>query len=59
MTFLIRQGLPKKQAFKIMESVRKGRGLVPDGEFHERGRGTFMVYRIMSKIKYMFPGPTL
>ena len=56
MTFLIRQGLPKKQAFKIMESVRKGRGLVPDEVKAMKEAGVPLWYiESCQKIKYMFP----
>ena len=56
MTFLIRQGLPKKQAFKIMENVRKGRGLVPEEVKAMKEAGVPSWYiESCQKIKYMFP----
>jgi len=30
MTFLLKKGLPSTDAFQIMESVRKGKGLKPE-----------------------------
>ena len=32
MVYLINKGVEKKHAFKIMEKVRKGKGLEPDDE---------------------------
>jgi DNA polymerase-3 subunit alpha (Gram-positive type) len=56
MIYLIKQGLPPKPAFKIMEGVRKGKGLAEDQEAMMRE------YKIpdwyidsCKKIKYMFP----
>ncbi|MDB5085927.1 MAG: polC [Bacilli bacterium] len=56
MVYLIYRGLEAGRAFKIMESVRKGKGLTPDDEAYMR---SFQVpdWYIWSckKIKYMFP----
>lgn len=56
MTMLIHQGVEKSFAFKVMEKVRKGKGLTPEEEKELKG------YKIpqwqidsMKKIKYMFP----
>lgn len=56
MTYLIHRGLPEKQAFDIMERVRKGKGLTPEDE------SLMQEYKIpawyidsCNKIKYMFP----
>lgn len=56
MTFLIHQGLEKKQAFKIMENVRKGKGLKKE-EVEIMVGGSVPSWYIDScrKIKYMFP----
>ncbi|MBE6600079.1 MAG: PolC-type DNA polymerase III [Ruminococcaceae bacterium] len=53
---LIRYGLPNGVAFKIMESVRKGRGLTPEWIEEMRAHSVPEWY-ISSclKIKYMFP----
>lgn len=56
MTYLIHQGLEAGLAFKIMESVRKGRGLEPEWEDVMRSHGVPEWYiDSCSKIKYMFP----
>ncbi len=53
---LIRYGLPNSDAFKIMESVRKGRGLTPEWEELMRSHGVPDWYiASCKKIKYMFP----
>ena len=56
MLYLISCGLPEKRAFKIMESVRKGRGL-PDGAEEEMRAAGVPDWYIGSckKIKYLFP----
>ena len=56
MLFLISCGMPEKRSFKIMESVRKGRGL-PDGAEEEMIAAGVPDWYIGSckKIKYLFP----
>ena len=56
MIFLIACGLPEKRAFKIMEAVRKGKGL-PDGAEEEMKAAGVPDWYIGSckKIKYLFP----
>ncbi len=56
MIYLISCGLPEKRAFKIMESVRKGRGL-PEGAEQEMQEAGVPEWYIGSckKIKYLFP----
>jgi DNA polymerase-3 subunit alpha (Gram-positive type) len=53
---LIRYGLDNSSAFKIMESVRKGKGLTPEWEADMREHGVPDWYiTSCKKIKYMFP----
>ena len=56
MIYLISCGLPEKRAFKIMEAVRKGRGL-PDGAEEEMKAAGVPDWYIGSckKIQYLFP----
>ncbi len=56
MIYLISCGMPEKRSFKIMESVRKGRGL-PDGAEDEMRAAGVPEWYIGSckKIKYLFP----
>jgi DNA polymerase-3 subunit alpha (Gram-positive type) len=56
MIYLISCGMPEKRAFKIMESVRKGRGL-PEGAEEEMIAAGVPDWYIGSckKIKYLFP----
>ncbi len=56
MIYLISCGLPEKRAFKIMESVRKGKGL-PEGAEQEMVDAGVPAWYIESckKIKYLFP----
>ena len=56
MIYLISCGMPEKRAFKIMESVRKGKGL-PDGAEQEMINAGVPDWYIGSckKIKYLFP----
>ncbi len=56
MIYLISRGMPEKRAFKIMESVRKGRGL-PEGAEEEMKAAGVPDWYIGSckKIKYLFP----
>ena len=56
MLYLISCGMPEKRSFKIMESVRKGRGL-PDGAEQEMIDAGVPDWYIGSckKIKYLFP----
>ena len=56
MLYLISCGMPEKRSFKIMESVRKGRGL-PDGAEQEMVDAGVPGWYIGSckKIKYLFP----
>jgi DNA polymerase-3 subunit alpha (Gram-positive type) len=56
MLYLISCGLPEKRAFKIMEAVRKGRGL-PEGAEEEMKAAGVQDWYIESckKIKYLFP----
>ena len=56
MNYLIANGMPEKRSFKIMESVRKGRGL-PEGaeqEMIDAGVPTWYI-ESCKKIKYLFP----
>ena len=56
MTFLIHAGVEKGLAFKIMESVRKGKGLQENMEVAMREAGVPEWYMESCKrIKYMFP----
>jgi len=56
MTYLIYRGLEKKDAFTIMESVRKGRGIKPELEVKMRENNVPDWYiDSCKKIKYMFP----
>lgn len=56
MTYLMYKGLPPKSAFKIMEDVRKGRGLKPEYEEEMKAHGVPGWYiESCKKIKYMFP----
>ena len=56
MLALIRYGLDNALAFKIMESVRKGKGLSPDQEAEMRAKNVPDWYiASCKKIKYMFP----
>ncbi len=56
MNDLIRYGLENAHAFKIMESVRKGRGLTPEWEAEMREHNVPEWYiGSCKKIKYMFP----
>lgn len=56
MVYLIHKGLKPKQAFDIMESVRKGKGLKPEWEELMRHHGIDQWYIDSCKrIKYMFP----
>ncbi len=56
MNDLIRYGLKNELAFKIMESVRKGKGLTPDWETEMRANNVPEWYLTScKKIKYMFP----
>ncbi len=56
MNYLIQCGMPDKRSFKIMEAVRKGRGL-PDGAEEEMKAAGVPDWYIGSckKIKYLFP----
>ena len=56
MIYLISCGMPDKRAFKIMESVRKGRGLPPGAEEEMVAAGVPGWYiDSCKKIKYLFP----
>lgn len=56
MVYLIYKGLPPKAAFKIMESVRKGKGLKEEDEKLMRDNSVPEWYiQSCKKIKYMFP----
>ena len=56
MLYLISGGMPDKRAFKIMESVRKGKGLPPGAEEEMIAAGVPDWYiGSCKKIKYLFP----
>ena len=56
MNDLIRYGVPNETSFKIMESVRKGKGLTPEWEEEMLSHGVPSWYLdSCKKIKYMFP----
>ncbi|MBO5293941.1 MAG: PolC-type DNA polymerase III [Clostridia bacterium] len=53
---MIRYGLENAMAFKIMEAVRKGKGLTPEWEAAMRDHGVPEWYTLScKKIKYLFP----
>jgi len=56
MLYLISQGMDEKLAFKIMEAVRKGKGITSDEEKEMRGLSVPEWYiESCQKIKYLFP----
>ncbi|MDI3257265.1 MAG: PolC-type DNA polymerase III [Kyrpidia sp.] len=56
MVYLIQKGLEPSRAFRIMESVRKGKGLTDEDEAEMRAHGVPDWYiASCKKIKYMFP----
>ena len=56
MIYLMSMGLPAQNSFKIMESVRKGKGLTEDQEILMRDNNVPEWYiESCKKIKYMFP----
>lgn len=56
MVFLMHKGVDSSMAFKIMESVRKGKGLTPEMEEAMRAKNVPEWYiGSCKKIKYMFP----
>ncbi len=56
MIYLMSMGLPSQNSFKIMESVRKGKGLTEDQETLMRENNVPEWYiESCKKIKYMFP----
>lgn len=56
MVYLIYQNLPPKQAFKIMEGVRKGKGVKEeDAELMRAHKVPEWYIESCNKIKYMFP----
>lgn len=56
MLYLISNGLDKKRSFKIMEKVRKGKGLTQEDEEYMRENKIPEWYiESCKKIKYMFP----
>lgn len=56
MLYLINAGMDKKKSFKIMEKVRKGRGLSKEEEEEMRNLNVPEWYiESCNKIKYMFP----
>ncbi len=56
MIYLISCGMPEKRSFKIMESVRKGRGLPEGAEAEMKAAGVPDWYiTSCKKIKYLFP----
>ncbi len=56
MIFLISKGMPPQRSFKIMEAVRKGRGLPPGAEDEMRAAGVPEWYiDSCKKIAYLFP----
>ncbi|WP_418790188.1 PolC-type DNA polymerase III [Phosphitispora sp. TUW77] len=56
MIYLIHKGLEPKRAFKIMEAVRKGKGVKPEDEQYMRAFEVPDWYiESCNKIKYMFP----
>ena len=56
MNYLIRCGMPDKRSFKIMESVRKGKGLPEGAEAEMIAAGVPQWYiESCRKIKYLFP----
>ncbi len=56
MNYLIQKGLPNKEAFTIMERVRKGKGLTEEQEALMKKNDVPNWYiKSCKKIKYMFP----
>lgn len=56
MNYLIQKGMDPSSAFKIMEKVRKGKGLSPEDEAAMRAANVPEWYiESCKKIKYMFP----
>ncbi|MHB9145912.1 MAG: PolC-type DNA polymerase III [Symbiobacteriia bacterium] len=56
MVYLMYKGLEPGKAFKIMEKVRKGKGLTPEDEEYMRSQAVPDWYiDSCNKIKYMFP----